>query len=147
MTKQITLDDIRNAKSVYLYCDDTLYIVDHDLNWTNYKPDIDLADASYSVYSSERRYIDFRISDRKLTLACQDFGPECEIMNGGNEYEFFYSLDEDKTLRFLERLRMEYGFKDELADLLKKAFCSDNGPSRFTEFCDKNHIKYSFFSY
>ena len=118
------------------------------LDWIHYDPEIDLSDASCSVYSSERRYIDFRISDKKLTLACQDFGPECKLMTGDDdEYEFFYQLDEENTLRFLKGLRIEYGFEATLPDLLKKAFGSDNGTTRFTEFCDHNHIKRSFFSF
>ena len=108
--------------------------------WQRHESDI--SDASYSVYSSKRRFIDFRITDNKLTLACQDFGPECRSMTGDDEYEFFYDLDEDNTHRFLARLRIEYGLEDELIDLLKKAFGSDDGTTLFTEFCTRNHINH-----
>lgn len=112
--------------------------------WQRHESDI--TDASYSVYYSKRRFIDFRISGNKLILACQDFGPECRSMTGDDEYEFFYEMDEDNTHRFLARLRIEYGLEDELIDLLKKAFGSDDGTTLFTEFCKRNHIKHRLIS-
>ncbi|MBQ3199393.1 MAG: bifunctional (p)ppGpp synthetase/guanosine-3',5'-bis(diphosphate) 3'-pyrophosphohydrolase [Firmicutes bacterium] len=108
--------------------------------------EMDISNASYSVYGSIRRCIDFRISDGKLTVACEDFGPECQNMTGNNMYEFFYQLDEDNTLRLLTGLRIEYGLETDLIDLLKEAFGSDDGTTLFTNFCKKNRIKYKFFS-
>ena len=67
-------------------------------------------------------------------------------MTGDDEYEFFYEMDEDNTHRFLAKLRIEYGLEDELIELLKKAFDSDNGTTLFTEFCKRNHIKYRLIS-
>ena len=106
----------------------------------------DIADGNYGVYSSKRRSIDFRISNKKLTLACEDFGPECSSMTGDDEYEFFYELDEDATHRFLCRLRIEYGLTSELKELLKEAFGSDDGTTRFTKFCKENRIKHKLIS-
>ena len=67
-------------------------------------------------------------------------------MTGNDGYEFFYEMDEDNTRRFLARLRIEYGPEDELIELLKKAFGSDNGITLFTEFCKRNHIKHRLIS-
>ena len=67
-------------------------------------------------------------------------------MTGDDEYEFFYELDEDNTHRFLARLRIEYGLEDELIDLLKKAFGSDDGTTLFTKFCKKNRVNHRLIS-
>lgn len=106
--------------------------------------DRDLADADLTVFASSRRYIDCTISDKKLTLAVQDLGPECQAMTGDDEYESFYDLDRDGTRRFLCRLRIEYGLTTALRGLLREAFGADNGPTRFTDFCDRNGIPYGF---
>lgn len=112
------------------------------LFWQRHETDI--ADSSYNVYASKRRSIEFRLSGSKLTLACEDYGPESSVMSGDDEYEFYYELDEASTHRFFVRLRIEYGLETDLAVLLKGVFGTDDGTTRFTDFCMRNSIKPKF---
>ncbi len=105
----------------------------------------DMADGNYYVYTSRKRSIKIRLAGGQLTLACEDYGPEARVMTGGNEYEFYYELDEDSTHRFLARLRIEYGLNTKLAILLRDVFGTDDGTTRFTNFCMKNSIEPRFF--
>lgn len=105
----------------------------------------DLQDAQYFLYSSNRRCFDIHIAESELVLHCEDFGPECEIMTGKDEYEFYYRLNEDATHRFLARLRIETDLNVQLDELLKLHFGEDNGPRKFEEFCDRNLIEYQRF--
>ena len=108
------------------------------------KHEADIADSTYNVYASKRRSIEFRLSMGKLTLACEDYGPEASVMSGDEEYEFYYELDEDSTHRFFARLRIEYGLETDLELLLTDVFGTDDGTTTFTDFCMKNCIKPSF---
>lgn len=106
----------------------------------------DLLNAQHSVYSSRARFIDFNISNKKLDVACSDFGPSCSCMSGKDEYEFHYTLDEENTHRFLTRLRIEYGLEKPLEDLLKEVFGYDDGTVRFVNFCKKQKVRTVLFS-
>ena len=106
--------------------------------------EMDLANASYDVYASDRRHVSFNMYEGELSLSCHDFGPECVAMTGTDEYEFYYSLDERATRSFWSCLRAGYGMDKEFKELLISLFGSDDGPSRFTVFCEKNGIKPSF---
>jgi len=106
----------------------------------------DRTDAFYNIYSSKKRTIDIRIQCGKLTLACEDHGPECGVMTGSDEYEFYYELDQDGTWEFLKCLRVEHGLAKEFPDLLKEAFGKDDGPVWFVIFCEINKIEHRMIS-
>ena len=105
----------------------------------------DMQNAEFSLYISKRRCLDLFIQNRSLTLHCEDFGPECEVMSGKDTYEFYYQLTEDGTHRFLTQLRMETDSNTPLGELLKLHFGEDNGPRRFEAFCERNLIEYQRF--
>lgn len=113
--------------------------------WEMHKQDI--VDGIYEIFSSPRRYITFKIHNEELIVACEDFGDECKSINGKDEYEFYYELDNENTHRFLTRLRIVYGYEKPIADLLKKIFGYDNGTIRFVNFCKKQHIITTFYSF
>ena len=105
----------------------------------------DIADGQYEVYTSECRNIDIEIKNRSLVLTCVDTGSLCNGMNGKDEYEFFYSLDEDNTHRLLVQLRMKHGIESSLTEILLNEFGLDNGTILFEQACRKFGV--SFFSY
>lgn len=107
----------------------------------------DLADGRYYLYSSTRRSTAITLQDGKLVFSVEDWGNECENINGKDEYEFWYALDEDNTRRFLVQLRFQYGIRYKLETILKKAFGEDNGPEEFRKFCEKVMVEYHFGSY
>lgn len=107
----------------------------------------DLRDATYRLFTSERRWLDIRIHDKNLSFDGDDFGEDCRIMNGTTEYEFHYSLDEENTRKFLNELRGRFGCERELEEVLTEAFGRDSGSVEFVEFCDSVQVKYSFFSF
>lgn len=107
----------------------------------------DLEDARYYLFDSARRSVALTIKDGKLVLSVLDFGAECESINGKDEYEFWYVLDEDNTKRFLVQLRFQYGTRYKLETILKKAFGEDGGPEAFRKFCEEVSVAYSFGSY
>ena len=55
-------------------------------------------------------------------MLCEDYGKECASINGTDEYEFSYSLDEENTHRFLVQLRMRYGTDESLECIFEKTF-------------------------
>ena len=107
----------------------------------------DCSDGEYDLFVSTRRSFSIEIKNGKLTLYCDDFGPECEMINGKDGYEFWYKLNRDNTQRFLARFRLVYGFEGSIGELLKKVFGEDNGPMMFRSFCHENIVEYDFFSY
>lgn len=107
----------------------------------------DLMDARYNLFSSTRRSIAITLQDRKLVFSAEDWGRECEIISGKDEYEFWYALDEENTRRFLVQLRFQYGIRYKLETILKKAFGEDNGPEEFRKFCEGVQVGYHFGSY
>lgn len=107
----------------------------------------DMSDCSYSLYSSTSRSLDVSLSDRQLTFSGSDYGKECEIINGKDEYEFHYSLDEENTYVLLMALRNKSGIRYKLGTVLKNEFGYDDGSIRFEQFCKDNDITYKFFSF
>ena len=107
----------------------------------------DLEDARYNLFTSNRRSTEITIQERKLVLSVEDFGEVCESINGKDEYEFWYALDEDNTRRFLVQLRFKYGVRYKLETILKKAFGKDNAPEEFRKFCEEVMVEYHFSSY
>lgn len=107
----------------------------------------DQEDASFAVYSSTSRGIHITVADKRMTMAVNDYGKECEKMNGKDEYEFYYSLEENETLRILKHLRNKHGYRSKLQSILKKEFGHDDGPEHFQGLCEQQAIRYSFFCY
>lgn len=106
----------------------------------------DLSDASYDIFHSERRSLSIRISNGELTFSGEDWGKECESINGKDEYEFYYSLDADSTHRLLVQLRMKHGRRLKLSTIFKKEFGSDDGSVKFKAYCDEIGVDARFFS-
>lgn len=102
----------------------------------------DFIDAKYNIYTSKRRFISATVQNKQFTLLCEDFGPECEIINSKDEYEFYYTLDSNNTAKLFIRLRIEFDVIEDLSELLKIAFGFDGGTVAFEIFCKKNKIKY-----
>lgn len=65
----------------------------------------DLRDATYFVFSSDRRHVRIKISDRGLSLLCEDYGEDCIRINGKDEYEFAYQMDKVQTEQLICQLR------------------------------------------
>lgn len=107
----------------------------------------DLQDASYTLYSSENRELSIQINDGKLEFFGHDFGELCEKFFGKDEYEFWYKLDEFFTQWLIKCLRLDYNIQESTEDLLKNAFGSDDGRTKFREYCEELGIEYSFSSY
>lgn len=106
----------------------------------------DLQDGEYPLFYSKKRCVDIKISNSCLVLFCEDYGKECESINGNSEYEFSYSLDEECTQRFLVQLRIKKGTDDLLGDVLKQEFGKENGPGVFKSFCDDIGVTLQFYS-
>ena len=105
----------------------------------------DMEDARYPLFASGRRAFDICITDRELVLHCEDLGPECEVMTGRNDYEFFIRLPEEDTHRFLVRLRLNTDLDTPLGELLKNHFGEDDGPQKFEAFCTRSKIEFQRF--
>lgn len=106
----------------------------------------DMTDDRYDVYISADRHIEFKIFRKKLVLACEDYGEECRRISGKDEYEFYYSLDEENTHRFLARLRIVYGCEKTIGELLEEVFGCDDGTIKFADFCEEQNIKTDFYA-
>lgn len=147
MGKQLTKKEILNAKSVHLYNQETLYVELEKDKQKKDKISTDFEDGLYHVFSSETRNISITIMDHIWTMAVNDFGEACRGMNGKDEYEFYYSLDDNATSIMIGHLREKYGNGSKLQTVLKKEFGFDNGPEHFRDICECRNIKYAFFCY
>lgn len=107
----------------------------------------DMADGEFEVFHSSRRTLTIKIKDYELSLHGQDFGKACKSINGEDEYEFAYSLDELGSHRLLVQLRMKHGLRNRLETILKKEFGFDDGSVRFKDFCDEFGLETRFWSH
>ena len=107
---------------------------------------MDLQDEEYHLFCSKKRCVDIKIINSRLILICADYGKECESINGKDEYEFSYSLDEECTRRFLVQLRMRCGTENSLESILKQEFGKDEAPKVFKNFCDEIGVFTQFYS-
>ena len=103
----------------------------------------DLQDKNYNLHSSTSRSLGISIVSNTLRFTGEDFGEECLHLHGTREYEFHYTLDEERTYQFFLRLRKKYGVQESLDNILKDAFGGDDGSIRFTSFCKRNKIEYA----
>lgn len=83
------------------------------------------------------------LTDGKLTLTCQDFGPVVEEIWGDDDYEYWYLFDRKETAKLIKAL---HGESDPEGALLKH-FSGEGGCGKLTDFCDKRGITYKFTSY
>ena len=104
----------------------------------------DITDGRYEVYDSPERHIEFRVHNKKSSLACEDYGDDCKFITGKDEYEFYYNLDEENTHHFLASLRTVYGCKKPIGELLKDVFGCDDGTVKFFNFCQEQNITTDF---
>ena len=109
--------------------------------------DHDLTDADYTLFSSPERALSIQVQEGKLTFSGHDFGETCKSINGKDEYEFWYNLDEDNTHRLLVQLRMKHNLRNRLSTILKNEFGSDDGSVKFRAFCDEIGVECQFDSY
>lgn len=107
----------------------------------------DLEDADYAIYSSESRSLTISVFNGEMKFKGEDFGEECEKMNGSRYYEFIYELGQEDTYRVFYALRKQYVLGCSTEEILLKEFGSDNGSVRFTEFCDTVGASYHLFSF
>lgn len=108
---------------------------------------LDMSDVDYDLYSSPERTLSIQISEGKLTFAGQDFGEACEVINGKDEYEFWYHLDEENTHLLLVQLRLKHSIRNKLITILKNEFGSDDGSVKFKVFCDEIGVDCQFSLY
>lgn len=123
----------------------------------NWKDDLeevlarDTLDADYTLYCSTTRalsvYIEHMAETGCLTFKGSDFGKECEIINGKDEYEFEYRLDGEDTYKMFSYLRAKYGINCKTETLLKMEFGYDDGSVRFKKLCYKLGLHPGFSSY
>ena len=106
----------------------------------------DFEDRIYEIYYSERRSVSVRISDNKLSLSCEDHGPECVSMTGKYYYDFHYHLNEEDTEKLISALRKKDGYNVPLKKILTDNFGSDDGPEVFIRFSNRIKIHPMLFS-
>ncbi|MBR0372920.1 MAG: hypothetical protein IJH91_00120 [Mogibacterium sp.] len=78
-----------------------------------------------------------------LTVAGQDLGPQVETFWGDDDYEYWYSFDRENTARLLAAL----GGEDDPAQAFLREFSGLDGCRALRNLCEKNGIRYKFFSY
>jgi len=108
--------------------------------------DRDILDGSYSLYSSETGGLTISIKEGELALSGSNYGDRCEVVNGKDEYEFYYTLNPGDTNALMVFLRNKYGTQKKLATILKNELGYDDGSARFEELCRNIGVTYKFFS-
>lgn len=96
-------------------------------------------------YRDDRIWINVRASLMKgsLELAGHDLGEKVEEFWGDDDYEYWYRLDAKGTKKIL---RLIHGIWNP-SDALRREFSGPDGCRKFRELCDKNGIRYGFYSY
>jgi len=105
----------------------------------------DMSDGEFILYHSKKRNICVKILRGRLSLMCEDYGKECLGINGSEEYEFSYTLDEDSTKYFLVQIRIKNGIEDTVGEMMKKEFGNDSGSQKFKDYCDEIGVKPEFY--
>ena len=122
----------------------------HDADWVNRFIEVhlnDVCDSKYQLFKSDNRSLSLRIQNGRIDFTGIDYGDPCEMINGTDEYEFHYCLDENNTHILLEQLRLEYGLTESLSDILEKAFGCDDGSVKFERYCDHIGVEVQFLSF
>lgn len=108
---------------------------------------LDIRDNKYPLFKSDSRSLCLHIRNGCIDFTGIDHGGQCEMMNGTDEYEFHYCLDENNTHILLEQLRLEYGLAEALSDILEKAFGCDDGSVKFERYCEQIGAEVQFLSF
>ena len=122
----------------------------HDADWVNRFIEVhlnDVCDSKYQLFKSDNRSLSLRIQNGRIDFTGIDYGGHCEMMNGTDEYEFHYCLDENNTHILLKQLRLEYGTTEALSTVLEKAFGCDDGSVKFEKYCDQIGVEVRFLSF
>ena len=111
-----------------------------------------IGDVVGSVYEfdnirSDSRSLYLRIQNGRIDFTEIDYGEPGEMMNGTDEYEFHYCLDENNTHILLKQLRLEHGLTEALSTILEKEFGCDDGSVRFENYCDQIGVEVRFLSF
>lgn len=105
----------------------------------------DVDSGIHTLYCSPSRSLYIAAKEGEITFAGEDRGPECESVNGKDEYEFRFVLDGRASIRLAGILREMYGLTEDFGSILTDMFGTDDGSLRFTQFCIDNEIEYSGF--
>lgn len=97
----------------------------------------DLRNENYELHSSHNRSVLIEMRDGALTLHGEDWGDECQILNGTRSVEVHYSLTAEDTLKLLQEIRLQHGIQDKLSFLFHEEFGGEDGPRKFLEYCEK----------
>lgn len=104
----------------------------------------DIEDFSCVLFEDESKKVTFNLVGGKITLEGVDVGLGCNIITGGNEYNYSAELDDDDTYTFVCKFRAKYGTDEHLETLLLDKFGEQDAFTKFLEFCKVSGVKYSF---
>lgn len=102
----------------------------------------DIQNINVDLLSNTEFSFKISISDKQLCFEGAEYGEECETLFDKDEIDFYYKLDENGTYRMLSLLRIRYGKKKSIEDILKEEFAVEDGANHFTDYCEGNHIPY-----
>lgn len=83
----------------------------------------------------------------KLTIMGHDFGPTVERFFGRDEYEYAVSLDARNTKKLFQSLECDSLSDSEKLLVIKSRFENSRADSALREYCDKEGIETSFWSW
>ena len=90
--------------------------------------------------------LDASYDGKKLEFSGDDFGGQVGSFFGGEEYEYWYQLDEANTKKFIAALKEDTGIED-LKEALKTRFSGINASGKIREFAEARDIKMGFYSH
>lgn len=102
----------------------------------------DLEDKNVDLISNTQFSFSISISDKQLCFEGAEYGEDCDEFFGKDEIEFYYKLDENGTYHMLSLLRIKYGQKKSIEDILKEEFAVVDGANHFTDFCNEKLIHF-----
>ena len=102
--------------------------------------ELDLSDANYDVFRSDRTFLYIEIKDGEI-LFRGDMTEENQF-----DRELAYHMDGDNSHRLLVQLRLRNGTRNKLSTIFKKEFGDENGAMRFIEFCEEHFIEFQVLS-
>ncbi len=88
-------------------------------------------------------FVSAEMTEGCLKISGQDLGEAPKETFGEDEYEYFYDFDLENTKRLFALLTPE---REDLAQVLVREFSGMDGCRKLREFCEENHIEYSFFT-
>ena len=88
------------------------------------------------------------LENDELKLEGYDSGKTVdEILKNGSDYEYFLALDEDNTSKLFEKLEVSDESDEQKLTTVKKSFDWGKGFADFSDYCKKNDITTSFYSW